>query len=255
VTGTGRARGAPAPRPWVKICGVTRPDDARLAAELGATFVGVNFWPRSPRCVELTAAAEIAASLGENSNRNSFSPALVGVFVNEAPERIEEIAETIGLDYVQLHGDEPGELVARFGSRALRGLRAEGIVGALLNDWASLDGERANDGAAAFDAALERSGLSLQWKAFALVLDSPRTGDRYGGTGAAWNWERARPLCKRSPTPILIAGGVTPESAGAALAASSAAGVDLASGVESAPGIKDREKMVRLFEGVRRGAR
>jgi phosphoribosylanthranilate isomerase len=86
-------------------------------------------------------------------------------------------------------------------------------------------------------------------------LDSSTAGSRYGGAGEPWEWGRARALCERSPVPILIAGGVGPETAAEALAASGAAGVDVASGIESSPGIKDREKMVRLFEGVRRGER
>jgi phosphoribosylanthranilate isomerase len=243
-----------APRPWIKICGVTRPEDAVLAAALGATFVGVNFWPRSPRCVELAAAAEIAAALREKPNEDSQSPALAGVFVNESPQRIEEIAERVGLDYVQLHGDESDEVVVRFGRRALRGLRVERSVARLVDESNVLEAEGAEEAPGAFDAALERSGLSLQWKAFAVVLDSPRAGERYGGSGERWSWREVNALCARSSTPILIAGGVTPETAAEALAASGAAGVDLASGVESAPGIKDREKMVRLFEGVRGGA-
>jgi phosphoribosylanthranilate isomerase len=239
-------------RPWIKICGVTRPEDAALAAELGAAFVGINFWPYSKRHVEIDAADAIVAAARE---AGSTAPATVGVFVDEDPARIEEIVESVGLDFVQLHGDEPDDVVARFGSRALRGLRAVGGVSRLLADCAALDGERAGEARRAFDAALDRAGLSLQWKAFAVVLDSPEAAAGYGGSGRPWSWGSARALCAFSPTPILIAGGVTPETAGAALVTSGAAGLDLASGVESAPGTKDREKMIRLFEEVRRVAR
>ena len=94
---------ATAGRPWIKICGVTRPEDAAAASELGAAFVSINFWPRSPRFVDdLLLASEVAASAGD--------AARVGVFVNEDPSRIEEIVERVGLDFVQLHGDEPGEM-------------------------------------------------------------------------------------------------------------------------------------------------
>ncbi len=233
-------------RPWVKVCGVTRPEDAELAARLGATFVGINFWSGSKRRVELAAAREIANAL-------AGSPAeLAGVFVNEDPDQIEEIAAEVGLDRIQLHGDEPDDVVARFGARALRGLRAEGRVASLIENLSEAAGERENGSVDTWDEALERMGLPLQWKVFAVVLDSASAGVRYGGTGERWEWGSARALCARSPTPILIAGGITPENAVEALTTSGATGIDLASGVESSPGIKDREKMNRLFEEVAR---
>jgi phosphoribosylanthranilate isomerase len=217
-----------------------------MPSRLGASFVGVNFWSGSKRKVEIGAAREITSAL-------SGTPVeLVGVFVNEPAARIEELAASVGLDRIQLHGDEPDELVARFGTRVLRGSSAGGRVATLVEELARPAGQRVSGARGTWDAALERSGLSLQWKVFAVVLDSVWAGERYGGTGERWEWSSVRTLCERSPTPILIAGGITPETVSEALLDTGAAGIDVASGVESSPGIKDREKMERLFEEVAR---
>ena len=238
-------RVAAPPRPWVKVCGVTRPEDAALAMRLGAAFVGVNFWSGSKRRVELGAAREIRSALAEVTE-------LVGVFVNEDPNRIAEVVATVGLDRIQLHGDESDEVVARFAARAFRALRAEGRVVELLDACSNSPAENATDARSACDSALERTGLSLQWKASAVVLDSGSAGQRFGGTGEAWCWSRAAGLCAASPTPILIAGGVGPETAREILDSTGAAGIDVASGIERSPGVKDRGMMERLFEEVSR---
>jgi phosphoribosylanthranilate isomerase len=206
--------------PIVKICGVTRPADAQAAAGLGAAIVGVNFWPRSPRCVDRERARAIAAAVRGSAR-------LAGVFVNEDPDRVQEIAEDVGLDFVQLHGDEPVADLARFRGRSIRAIRFES---ARLSPSSNL-------------FLLQEADLSF------LLIDAP-AGERYGGTGMPWDWALARPLVARAPAPVLVAGGIRPETARAALAASGAAGVDVASGVESAPGIKDPEKMRRLMEGL-----
>ena len=207
---------APA-RPWVKICGVRRPEDAELAARLGATMIGLNFWPRSRRCVERAAAREIAAALDGRVLR-------VGVFVDEEVDRIEATIAEVGLDLVQLHGDEPEEVVARFGRRAIRARRpAAAPIGGTVAVFAYLVDAPARPGAAR----------------------------EPGGTGRSWDWSAARPFVVGCGAPVLIAGGVTADNAARALAESGAAGVDVASGVESAPGVKDPEKMERLFEEVR----
>jgi phosphoribosylanthranilate isomerase len=207
----------PGSRPWIKICGVRRPEDAELAVALGATMIGLNFWPGSPRRVEPGAAREIAAAVGGRALR-------VGVFVDADPGRIEETMAAVGLDLVQLHGDEPDATVARFGERAIRARRS--VAGPVR-------------GAPAV---------------FAYLLDAP-AGGGYGGTGRSWDWGTARPFVAASPAPVLVAGGVAPGRAARALAESGAAGIDVASGVESEPGVKDPEKMERLFEEVRRGRR
>jgi len=222
--------------PWIKICGVTRPEDAALAARLGAGFVGLNFWPRSPRFVaDLECAREIARAARDGH------PAVrvAGVFVDQPPAWIEEVAERAGLDLVQLHGDEPDEVVARFAPRALRALGAEAYARAAAE--AGARGQRSK-------------GVSSPQQnvvVFAWLLESLAAGPLRGGSGVAWEWSAALELVAAlAPTPVFVAGGVRPENVREALAGSGARGADVASGVESAPGIKDPEKMKRLFEAL-----
>lgn len=222
--------------PWIKICGVTRPEDAALAAALGAGFVGINFWPRSPRfVVDLVRAREIA----DAARAASGAIRVAGIFVDQAPTWIDEVVEGAGLDLVQLHGDEPDEVVARYAARALRALRAETYAPAISD--AETGHERSNDGRSL------RQNVSV----FAFLLESPATGALRGGSGMAWDWSAARELVTAlAPAPVFVAGGVRPENVREALAGSSARGVDVASGVESAPGVKDPDKMKRLFEAL-----
>jgi phosphoribosylanthranilate isomerase len=294
---------AAARRPWVKICGVTRPQDAERAAALGADFLGLNFWPGSPRVVDLDAAREIAAAARGAAQGDAVR--LVGVFVNEAPQRVDDVAAELDLDFVQLHGDEPEAELARWGDRLVRVVRGDLLVsspdadagrlptdavgdasaaerlalkgepgrgGAVCGDWRRLGagrtaGEAPNESSppGTTTATLGPGRLSLQQNAsvsvstplsvvfpFAYLLDTPRaTLGGYGGKGVAWDWASARSWVAAAPRPVLVAGGVRPGNAAEALAASGAAGVDVASGVESAPGVKDAEKMRRLFEEVR----
>lgn len=230
----------PERRPWVKICGVTRPADAEAALALGADFLGLNFWPGSPRAVDAGAAREIAAAVGGRVK-------LVGLFVNQAPAEIEARAQEFALDLVQLHGDETESDLERFAPRLLRVERADRVA---TPPTAHSDRSR--------PPAQDLEGRFIQQKAFvfprvvpiAFVVDAPRDA-RYGGTGAPWAWGVARDWIAACPRPVLVAGGVRPENALAVLAATGAAGVDVASGVESSPGVKDHERMRRLFEEVR----
>lgn len=225
-----------APSPWIKICGVTRPRDAALAARLGAGFVGLNFWPQSPRCVaDLGRAQEIAAA----ARRANPVIRIAGVFVDQAPAWIDEVVARADLDLVQLHGDEPDEVVARFAPRALRALGA----GTYARAAAEAGSTRERPGSV--------SSLQQNVSVFAFLLESPSAGAQRGGSGVAWEWSAAGELVAAlAPTPVFVAGGVRPENVREALAASGARGVDVASGVESAPGVKDPEKMKRLFEGL-----
>jgi phosphoribosylanthranilate isomerase len=202
-------------RPLVKICGLTRVGDARAAVELGVDLVGLNFWPKSPRHVDLERARAIADAVRDRG------ALLVGVFVDEPLARVREVLATVGLDLAQLHGDEPAADHAALEGRSIRVFR--GVP----------------DGATAYRAP-------TVWGALVDVA----AGARYGGTGESWNY--AALAGWRGPRPLLVAGGIRPENAAAALRASGADGVDVASGVESAPGIKDRERMRRLIEEIRR---
>lgn len=235
-------------RPWVKICGVTRPEDAALAVELGATLVGVNFWPRSKRVVEPARAREIVAAVAGRAP-------VAGVFVDEEPGRIEELLASVGLDLVQLHGDEPDDVVARFGPRAVRALRARsGHAGA--RQKRPLKGKGRNGegrGSGLGSRSLQQNAFPAVDRidgCFALLLDGP-TGELYGGSGQVWDWATGRAAVAVARVPALIAGGIRPETALEALAASGATGIDVASGVEGSPGVKDPEKMKRLMETIR----
>lgn len=206
-------------RRLVKICGVTRVEDAVAAVDLGADLVGLNFWPGSPRCVDLDRARAIAGAV---RGRGAL---LVGVFVDAAVERVRETLDAVGLDLAQLHGDEPAAAHAALEGRSIRVFRG-------LPDPA------------------EVARTPPVW---GVLVDAPggsAAGVRYGGTGERWDF--AALAGWRGPRPLLVAGGIRPGLAAAALAASGAEGVDVASGVELAPGIKDRERMRALIEEVRR---
>jgi phosphoribosylanthranilate isomerase len=194
----------------VKICGITRPEDAELAASLGAWAIGFNFWPGSKRCVDPAVAAGIAREL-----RRKVEP--VGVFVNPTLDEVVRIAEGVGLTHVQLHGDEgPSFCTAvaeRTGARVIKALRVGS--GADIRD-----AERFHTDFHMLDAA---------------------AGSAYGGTGRTFDW--ALVAQRRSKVPLILSGGLTPENVAEGIAAVHPWGVDVASGVESAPGIKDPAKV------------
>ncbi len=200
----------------VKICGVARIEDARRAAELGADFIGLNFYSGSPRCVGVEAARAIA-----NAARGRAR--LVGVFVNEEAPRVEEIAERVGLDLLQFHGDEGAAELAPFGGRAIKVVRCAGRP----------------------DAA-ELAGFPGVW-GFLLERRHPRL---YGGAGEEWDFRQAADL----PTakPVLLAGGLGPDNLRRALREARPWGIDVCSRVESAPGVKDGRRLERLFAELKR---
>lgn len=203
----------------VKICGVTSPEDARAAVDAGAAAIGLVFWSRSPRAVDLLAARRIAASLPPFVLR-------VGVFVDESPDAIARISDGVGLDLVQLHGGEPPEALATLPRRALKAVR----VGS---------GFRPED-------VLRYAG-----HAAGLLLDS---GDAAlpGGTGRPFDWSVVAGLRERLGF-VVLAGGLTPDNVATAIRAVRPDAVDVSSGVEAAPGRKDPAKM-RAFVAAVRGA-
>lgn len=213
----------------IKICGITRPEDAVLAVELGADLLGLNFYPPSPRFVTARRAAEIARAVAGRAP-------LVGVFVNRPRVQIEELVEAVGLDLVQLHGDEGPEQTAVFGARALKVFRRKELP-----------------------TADEMAAYPESW---GFLFDVPHA-TLYGGSGQTWPWEAvvgAPDLAARvAGRPVLIAGGVGPDNAAQILRAASRSGgrltlgIDVCSRVESAPGIKDRVLLERLFAEVRDG--
>jgi phosphoribosylanthranilate isomerase len=219
------------PTPLIKICGVTRPEDAELAVELGADLLGLNFYPPSPRFVETARAVEIARAVAGRVP-------LVGVFVNRPRDEIEALVGAVGLARVQLHGDEGPEETALFGERAVKVFRRRGLP-----------------------PAQELAAYRHVW---GFLFDVPHA-TLYGGTGQKWSWSRivaAPDLAARvAGRPVLVAGGVGPGNAAGILRAAAAApegarlrlGLDVCSRVESAPGVKDRDLLERFFSEVRDG--
>ena len=201
-------------RPFhVKICGVTRVEDAIAAAEAGADLVGINFYPDSPRFVSPERAAEIVKALPEGVEA-------AGVFVNEPPERVNRIAEEAGLHLVQLHGAETPEEAALIRVPVIKALRIE--------DESDLTAAEA-------------------YKVDLFLIDTP--SKRWGGSGKTGDWKLAAAACKRLRA--FLAGGLTPENVSEAVRTVSPYGVDVSTGVERSPGIKDRTKIAVFIERAR----
>lgn len=226
------AVGAGVSCPLVKVCGVTSVADAVAAVELGADFVGLNFHPASPRFVATERAVAIAAAVRRAAEGRTLPVRLVGVFVDLPRREVAAIDAAVGLDLVQLHGDETADEVAAFAARALQVFRLPPAAPPL--------------------AAELEARLAAHPAAWGFLFDL-RHESLYGGTGESWRWSALAGL--RDPRPRLVAGGIRPENARRALAESGAAGIDVCSGVESAPGVKDRERMARLFAALGEEAR
>jgi len=198
----------------VKICGITTLAGGLAALDAGADLLGFNFYPKSPRYLLPAACADLVNGL----RARGCAATLVGVFVNPAQGEVEEILRTCDLDLAQLSGDEPPELLRALGGRAFKALRPAGE--------------------AALQDAL--SAYPLRAAAPAVLIDAYRPGE-YGGTGQTADWRLAAGLAARAP--LLLAGGLTPANVAEAVRQVRPWGVDVASGVESAPGIKDAARM------------
>lgn len=203
----------------IKVCGVTTPEDAAAAVVAGAGAVGVNFSPRSKRYVGSEAnAAEVLAAVPPGVLK-------VGVFVNVAPDAVQATADRIGLDRVQLHGDErPQDYTALPASVLVRAVRVK-------------------DAASLAEADAWNAGLYL-YDAF---------GPGYGGGGVRAPWA-AIAACDRARRPFLLAGGLTPDNVAEAIQLVRPDGVDVASGVESAPGRKDAALLAAFVRAARAAA-
>jgi phosphoribosylanthranilate isomerase len=198
----------------VKICGITNVEDALHAAACGADALGLVFYEKSPRCLSPEVARQIIAELPP------FVSA-VGLFVNERPERIRQIADFCGLDVLQLHGDE-GPTACDFAPRrVVKALRVKAA--------ASLDGHAA-------------------YAVSALLLDAWVAG-AYGGTGERFNWELAAAVARQRP--VILAGGLRAENVAAAVRSVRPYGVDVSSGVEASPGNKDPEKVAAFIRNAK----
>ncbi len=202
-------------RPFVKICGLTRPEDAAVCAEAGVDAIGINFFPQSKRYHPLDQAS---AWLGSFAG----GPARVALFVNAALESIRPVVDSCLFEAIQLHGDESPDFCLAVKSLGLPLIRALALRAP--EDWHLLEGHPAD----------------------AFILDAYAPGV-FGGTGHLCDWALAAEAVSRFPgRPILLSGGLTPENVAAAIAQVRPFGVDVASGVESAPAVKDHAK-IRAF--------
>jgi phosphoribosylanthranilate isomerase len=202
----------------VKHCGITSLHDAHLAADAGAWALGMIFWPSSPR----SCAPDVAVQIGRQLRRRV---ALTGVFVNQTLDEIAVLAEAVPLAMVQLHGEEGTAFCAEVARRT---------------------------GAKVVKAERIRSGADLQaLQAFRSVdfhlVDAHVDGLR-GGTGQTVDWSLI--ASRRSDVPLILSGGLTPENVGDAVARVAPHAVDVASGTEAAPGVKDPEKLQSFGDAV-----
>jgi phosphoribosylanthranilate isomerase len=207
-------------RTRVKICGITRAEDARRAADLGAWALGFVFHPASRRAVSAAQAREIVAA--------APGPLAVGVFVDAPPESVAATAREAALDAVQLHGDESPADVAR-----LRDLLPNTLIFKAFRPRAAAGLARVGD--LACDA----------------VLVDAYDAAQHGGTGKRADWTLAASI--RGPR-VILAGGLGAENAAAAIAAVRPWALDLSSSVETAPGVKCPAKLAQLFDALRREA-
>jgi phosphoribosylanthranilate isomerase len=201
----------------VKICGLTSVEEACLAADAGAAAIGLVFWERSPRAVSVDTAQRIAAALPAFVAR-------VGVFVNASCEEMACVADAVGLDVLQLHGDEQPQDVRGLRRRVVRAVRVGGTFSV-------------------------ESVLPFVENGWSVLLDSGNATEP-GGTGRAFDWSVARAVRERLPQ-LILAGGLTPENVGAAIRAVSPWAVDVSSGVEDSPGRKNADKVRAFIAAVR----
>lgn len=198
----------------VKICGLTTADDAVRCIEAGADAVGLNFWPGSPRCVEVSTAAAIVRAVGDRAQT-------VGVFVDFSLAQIGEILRRTGIEWAQLHGDEPPELVAELLPKAYKAIG--------VKDSSVIE-------------------LARRYPGEHLLLDASVPG-MPGGTGRTFDWAVAAEVAKERK--LTLAGGLTPDNVAEAVRVVRPFRVDVASGVESAPGRKDPELVKRFIQAAR----
>ena len=223
-----------------KICGVTTVDDAIMVASSGADAIGLNFFAAGKRFIEPSVAEVVADAVRETH----AEIIVVGVFVNETAEAIIEIVKTVRLTTVQLHGDEEPGLVQTLKEMGANEGVSFDIIRAVRtsprNETAALDLSSVNAEARKWIAA----GVD------ALLIDAAAP-DEYGGTGKQVDWHGFSKI--DSSVPVLLAGGLTPDNVAEAISVARPFGVDVASGVENSPGMKDRDKtfaFVQTAEGV-----
>ena len=213
---------------WIKICGIRDAATACFLADMGVDAIGLNFYAPSPRSVTREQAAEIARAV-----RGRVT--LVGLFVNHSVAEVQQTIDEVGLDMLQFHGDEPPEFLAEFPDfRIVRAFRMgpEGL--APVADYL-------------------RRGRNLNALPWACLIDAAAPG-QFGGTGMTVNWQELAANFHGGWPPLILAGGLTPQNVQAAIEATHPWGVDVASGVESSPAVKDRDLISRFVTAARRSA-
>jgi len=201
----------------VKICGIKILEDAVVALDSGADMLGYNFYPRSKRWIQPDSCRKIQDALLSQG----YHFTAVGVFVNASYSEITSILDSCRIPLAQLSGDEPASLLEQLGDRAYKAIRPQSPE----------------------EAGTQAGIYALRSSPPALLVDAYLPGE-YGGTGQTGDWSLASQLAAQYP--LLLAGGLTPENVTSAVEQVSPWGVDVASGVESAPGRKDPEK-IRAF--------
>ncbi|MEZ6051829.1 MAG: phosphoribosylanthranilate isomerase [Planctomycetaceae bacterium] len=215
-------------RTWIKICGIRDVTTATGIVEAGADAIGLNFYDRSPRCVDVSVARQIVDALPSD-----VTP--VGLFVNHTADEIRRIVSETGLTTVQLHGEEPTSLIAELAEfRIIRALRTDGDFEPLATQL--------------IQECNQTGATPWAW------LVDARSPDAYGGTGEKVDWESLSPEHRPDEwPPLVLAGGLTPENVAEAVTMVQPWGIDVASGVEASPGVKDL-KLVEAFIHRARGA-
>jgi phosphoribosylanthranilate isomerase len=205
----------------VKICGITNAKDAQAAVDAGANLLGFNFYAHSPRHIAEETAAAIRPHLPKRVKA-------VGIFVNRLPAEVIRLRSSLGLDAVQLHGDEPPEAVAEIAPvvPVIKAFRVE--------------------------PEFPLTTLDQYSQAFAFLFDAAHT-DQYGGTGCTTDWDVARRAAEKHR--IILAGGLKVENVAAAVRIVRPYGIDVASGVELSPGKKDHGRLREFIQEVRRAER
>lgn len=204
----------------VKICGLTREDDARAAVSMGAWALGMIMWPASPRYVAPDRAAAI-------SDENRRSAEIAGVFVDQPLDEVVNLTNEIGLSIVQLHGDEGQQyckaVAQRTGAKIAKAFRVQ--------------------------SRTVLAEIGKFWDVDFHLLDSYKAGVP-GGTGETFDWDFLRGAPRRADVPMILSGGLTPDNVAAAIETVHPFAVDVASGVECEPGVKDHAKLRTFFDAV-----
>jgi phosphoribosylanthranilate isomerase len=214
-------------RTRIKICGITRVNDARACADAGVDAIGLVFWAGTPRVVTTDKAREIVAALPPYLG-------VVGLFVDPEPSEVRAVLDAVPIDVLQFHGVEPPELCRAFGRRYVKAI-------AVKNDVDLLE------------------SVSLYGDAAGVLFDAFREGDLPGGTGHAFDWTRLSGAVRaRVGAPVILSGGLSPDNVARAIRDVGPWGVDVSSGVEARDGqgnprrgIKDAARIRAFVQGVR----